>query len=96
MSTKNGTKEIDRLRERRQGKLSREVADWMAADATLLQRAVAAAGLKGGALRLGYTRDGGAYAIGIYGSGDPFTEFIRPSENINDYLQSLIDDLGAL
>lgn len=96
MTDKAKSKEIDRLQQRRKERQNHDVADWMAADETLLRRAIAAAALKGGALRFGYTRDGGAYAIGVYGSGDPFTEYLRPGEDIDAYLQSLIDDYGAL
>ena len=88
--------DIEKLRERRKEQIQDGVADWMAADPALVQRAISAAALKGGALRFGYTRDGGAYAVGIYGSQKPFTEYIRPREDINAYLQSLIDDYGAL
>jgi hypothetical protein len=43
-------------------------------------------------LRIGVTRDGGAWAFGIYGDGgDPHTEYVRPSEDVNAYLR----DLGA-
>ena len=61
-------------------------ADWGAADGDTLIRAVEAAAIVGGALRFGYSRDGGAYAIGIYGDGEPYTEFIRPAEDINAFL----------
>jgi hypothetical protein len=46
----------------------------------------------GGALRLGYTKDGGAYAVGIYGDGTPFTEYIPPSDSVEDYLRGVIED----
>jgi hypothetical protein len=46
--------------------------------------------LAGGALRLGYTADGGAYAIGVYGDGpEAYTEYIRPSENLDKVLSEL-------
>jgi hypothetical protein len=41
---------------------------------------------------LGYSRDGGAYAIGFYGDGEPFTEFIAPTEDVDEYLRGVIDD----
>ena len=44
-------------------------ADWIRADAAQLQETIAAVAKTGGALRLGYSRDGGAYAIGVYGDG---------------------------
>lgn len=69
------------------------VADWMGCNAELLQKAIAVSGHKHCALRFGYTRDGGAYAVGVYAGADYFTDYIRPSESIDDYLTDLI---GAL
>lgn len=71
---------------------SGSTADWGTVDGQLLSKAVAAIARDGGALRLGYTRDGGAYALGIYGDGAPFTEYVPPSDDINDYLKGLIED----
>jgi hypothetical protein len=67
------------------------VADWESADSDLLKRAVAIVSSRGGALRFGYTRDGGAYAIGILGDGDPYTEYLRPTDDIDEYLRALIE-----
>ena len=67
-------------------------ADWSGVNGELLAKAVAAVSRNGGALRLGYSRDGGAYAVGIYGDGDPFTEYVPPSEDIDEYLKGVIDD----
>lgn len=67
-------------------------ADWGSVDGVLLARAVAAVAKRGGALRLGYTRDGGAYAIGIYGDGEPFTEYLPPSDDMELYLKGLVED----
>lgn len=48
--------------------------------------------LRGGALRIGRTRDGGAWAFGIYGDGaTPYTEYVRQSEDVNGYLKRLGD-----
>lgn len=68
------------------------VADWAAADGVLLAKAIAAIARLGGALRLGYTRDGGAYAVGFYGDGEPFTEYIPPSDDIDEFLRGVIND----
>jgi len=65
------------------------VADWEQCDGQCLKRAISTAALTGGALRFGYSRDGGAYAIGIYGDGEPYTEFVRPSEDIDDFLNKI-------
>lgn len=92
MAQKNQTG-MDKLRAKRKGKLDHEVADWQSANAEVLLHAIAVVAYKGGALRFGYTRDGGAYAIGIYLGGDHFTEYIRPSEDIDSYLANLAIDV---
>jgi len=66
-------------------------ADWGSVDGATLIRAIEAAASVGGALRCGYSRDGGAYAIGIYGDGEPYTEFVRPSEDIEQFLQNVCE-----
>lgn len=68
-----------------------QVADWAKADANLVLRAITSAALQHGALRFGYTSDGGAYSIGIYGDGDPYTEYVRPSENLDEILMAIIE-----
>lgn len=90
---KRAKSEEVKRRRRAEGKAA-GTADWAAADGELLAKAVGAVALMGGALRLGYTRDGGAYAIGIYGDGEPFTEYVPPSEDINEYLKGVIEDYG--
>jgi len=65
------------------------IADWTAADGTLVLRAIEAVSRTGGALRFGYTRDGGAYSIGVYGDGDPYTVYVKPNEEINDVIRDL-------
>lgn len=46
------------------------------------------------AVRFGYTRDGGAVSLGIYGDGDPFTEYCRGSESLSDWLEGFAEDYG--
>lgn len=46
----------------------------------------------GMAVRFGKTKDGGAFALGIYGVDEvPYTEFLPPGENPLDYLIELQD-----
>lgn len=71
-------------------------ADYDEADAAKLRRAISAAASVGGALRFGYSRDGGAYAVGIYGDGDPYTEFVRPSEDFDLFLDEIVDLFDAI
>lgn len=63
--------------------------DWMDADAEKLRSLVAAAAFRGGALRFGYTRDGGAYAVGVYYGNEYWTDYVRPGEDIDTYLDDL-------
>lgn len=80
-------------RPRQQAVASKEGADWTVCDAQLLQRVIATAGLKKCALRFGYTRDGGAYSIGVYAGDEYFTDFIRPDDDIDVYLRDLLESL---
>jgi hypothetical protein len=44
----------------------------------------------GGAIRLGKTRDGGCYSIGVYGDGQqPYTDYLRPGESLAEYFSDL-------
>lgn len=69
---------------------SGETADWTNAEPTLVVQAIAIVAYHGGALRFGYTRDGGAYCIGILGDGEPYNEYTKPNEDINTALSDLI------
>lgn len=95
-SSSNGKKsELDKIREKRAARGQGEIADWATADPALLLGAIATLANRGGAIRFGYSRDGGAYSIGIYLANDKFTEYVRPSEDINYYLQSVIEDFAG-
>lgn len=71
-------------------------ADWNTADGEQLRETIASVASVGGALRLGYSRDGGAYAIGVYGDGDPYTLYVPPSEEIADVLAKIENAFKAL
>jgi len=58
------------------GTFSWDIFDWFAVIA--LTEIVCAAS---GAVRVGFTRDGGAVALGIYVGDDYATEYIRPNED---------------
>jgi hypothetical protein len=70
----------------RESRRASAVCAWGGVDGEVLTTAVAAVAGSGGALRLGYTRDGSAYTVGIYGDGAPYTDYIRADEGIEDYL----------
>jgi hypothetical protein len=79
---------------RRWNRGASEAADWGTADPLLVLAAITSVGLQGCAIRFGYTRDGGAFAIGIVGDGEPYTEYVRPTEDINEYLRTLSMDFS--
>lgn len=67
--------------------------DWGSVDMAQIQETIAKVTKAGGALRFGYTADGGAYALGIYGDGtQPYTEYVRPGEDI----EAILADLGTV
>lgn len=99
---KDSVEEKDRKPRRERRHQSSTVADWMKASPMVLQQAIVAAANTGGALRFGYSRDGGAYAVGVYGDGTPYTDFISSAEDPDEYLQEYIqlfadiaDDLAS-
>lgn len=65
------------------GEFNLLTVDWISLMALAMTFAV-----QGGALRIGYTRDGGALALGCYIDDDYATEYIRPNE---DFDSALID-----
>lgn len=58
------------------GAVSARNLDWIALAALITVFAEA-----NGAVRFGFTRDGGAYAMGCYLGDDYATEYVRPSED---------------
>lgn len=77
---------------RRRARGTQQRADWSGIDSGLLQQAISTIAEQGGAIRFGYTRDGSAYAVGILGDGDPYTEYLRPSDDVVGYFERLIQD----
>jgi len=60
--------------------------DWEATQA-LCEEMVAV----GGAVRVGATRDGGAWALGIYQGDDYATEYIRPAEDFETAIREIVE-----
>jgi len=69
-----------------------ENAEWSNANPTLLADTIAKVAGRGCAIQMGYTKDFGAYVIRIVGDGEAYNEYVRPSEDINLYLEGLRDD----
>lgn len=71
-------------------------ADWGGATSDTLYRLIDTVTSRGGAVRFGYTRDGGAYALGFYYGSEATTEYCRPSEDLEDFLVRWIEFYSEL
>jgi len=91
---KREEKRLERqLRRSRERSVSLDQIDW-----AQFALAVKAAASIDGALRIGLSRSGTAFAIGVYGDGEPYTDFVEQGEDINEYfsdLQSYLEGLEA-
>lgn len=70
-------------------------ADWASVEADVIRNAIEQVGRTGCAIRFGYSRDGGAYAVGIVGDGDPYTVWGASSEEITEKLLKLTDSFAS-
>lgn len=83
-----------RIRNRNRGGPVEE-ADWTSVDGDKLKDVIAAVARHNCAIQFGYTKDKGAYVIRIVGDGEPYNEFVRPTEDIDLYLEGLYSDFSA-
>lgn len=77
---------------RRRNRGGSDTADWSVADAVLLSQCVSKLTAYGCAIQFGYTKDGGSFVIRVVGDGEPYNEYVRPTEDINLYLAGLAED----
>lgn len=84
-------KSEDQARRRVRAHAEAGKADWKQADPQVIRAAIVLVSSHGGALRFGYTSDGGAFAIGVYGDGAPYTEYVKPQEGITEFLEELCE-----
>jgi len=69
-------------------------AEYSDVDPVKLLAAIDAITSRGCAVQFGLTKDGSAFVVRIVGDGDPYNEFVRPSEDFNLYLQGLVEDFS--
>lgn len=82
---------LERLKQRRQNRGKSSVTtDYEQFDSDLLKRLIAKVA-KHGTITFGYTRDGGAYYINYWVDGHSFKEYLRPTEDVDAFLQAEID-----
>lgn len=87
-----GDKQIeDRDRKRQFKQRQGGVVDYADADGDILKAAIAAVGSIGGAIRFGYSRDGGVYAVGVLGDGEPYTLWCKDTAELHGTLRDLAD-----
>lgn len=91
MKTQDSKSPVQGFKRPRKDKVGSNVADWASANAEIFLGLVAIASQKGAAIRFGYTRDGGAYSIGLYVGGDYFTDYLRPEEDLDEYIRELTE-----
>ena len=77
---------------RRRNRGNGEVADWRNADPEYIITVISAITGKGGAVQFGLTKDGGSLVVRVIGDGEPYNEYVRPSEDVDLYLQGLAAD----
>lgn len=68
--------------------------DWGTCDSELLRRCISAVASRGCAIQFGYTKDAGAYAVRFVGDGEPYTEYVRATEDIDVWLSSVVEDFA--
>jgi hypothetical protein len=86
-------------RKRDRNKEGSEVAEWMRFDPVDLVKFISTLAACGGAVRFGYTKDGGAFAMGLYYDGESETQYCKPNEDIAAFLaewQEWADELHPL
>jgi len=92
---RNGSKAQDdkraRIQAMRQSK--GEQPDWARIRVELLGAFVAATTKDDGAVRFGYSRDGGAYCIALYMGGSPDTVYFHTDEEIEEYMNQVWEAL---
>lgn len=79
---------------RKHGNRSNPLVEWTSISTGVIRDAITAISHAGGAIRFGLTRDGGAYAIGVYGEGDPYTEYFHDPTECEDFLREISEDYG--
>lgn len=86
-------RDIKNKASRRRNRGNQKPATWSDVNPAVIGKFTSALADAGYAVRIGKSKDGGSYAIGIYGDGDPYTEFARPSDDLIGLLDEIALDL---
>jgi len=77
---------------RRRNRGNGEQPDWSIADSNLVLRLITAVAKIDGAVQFGYTRAKDQYVIRVVGDGEPFNEYLRPTEDLDYWLETFVQD----
>lgn len=75
---------------------AQDVADWGSANGKSVIDLIQVVSNLGGAVRFGYTRDGGAYSVGVYLDDDRETFYCKPTDDLDDFITRLTGMLRDL
>lgn len=94
MAKRNYEQKNGKTSPRRRKKDSFNEADWGVVDEGILRELVRIVTRTGGAIRFGYTRDGGTYAVGLYDDGDSWPEYCNNPEDVEQWLIGIGEEWG--
>lgn len=80
---------------RRANRHKSEHADYSTVSPDLLRIAIERVTASGCAIQFGYTKDGSTFVVRIVGDGEPYNDFIRPTEDFGAYLKALAADFSV-
>lgn len=86
---------FSRLSEAVAGHKAQTQPDWGRIDDQLIFKLVQAATEEDGAIMFGYSRDGGAYSVKIYGGGDTQTFYEHEDEAITRIMTNIMEVLNG-
>lgn len=94
-STSRDSSKAEQRKNRRALRHAVDSIDWSAADAGRLKSAIVAITREGCAVQFSLTKDGSTLVVRIIGDTDePYNEYVRPSEDVDLYLQGLCEDFS--
>lgn len=86
-----GDKKLDKSKsKRRYQEASVRAADWREVNSELLKDCISTVTATGCAIRFGYSRDRGAFAIGIVGDGEPYTIWAGSIDELDIKMEKLM------
>lgn len=72
-----------------------EQPDWGRIEDRLLWTVIQRVTPDDGAIMFGYSRDGGAYSVRLYGAGEPFTSYFHRDSEVTEFLISLAEEYSG-